>query len=102
MFVVINRIFVAEGHEAAFEERFQNRLRLVQKTPGFVRSILMRPVESRCYVVQVWWENAEAFHAWVDSPAFHEAHRDRPPKEMFAAPNEFESYEILEITEPEA
>ena len=43
MIVVTNRIPVAEGHEAEFEDRFKKRVHLVDEAPGFVRNEVHRP-----------------------------------------------------------
>ena len=109
MFVVTNRIPVARGHEAEFEERFRKRAHLVDSSPGFVRNVVMRPVQRRFdgktgqfreveekgdYLVQTWWENEEAFWSWTRSESFGKAHRNRPPAELFAGPN------VMEIHEP--
>ena len=36
MIVVTNRIPVATGHEIDFEDRFRNRVHLVDTSPGFI------------------------------------------------------------------
>ena len=43
MFVVTNRIPVAQGHEIDFEDRFKKRVHLVDQAPGFVRNEVHRP-----------------------------------------------------------
>ena len=43
MIVVTNRIPVAEGHEADFEDRFKHRVHLVDRAPGFIRNEVHRP-----------------------------------------------------------
>ena len=111
MIVVTNRIAVAEGHEIDFEERFQNRLHLVDQHPGFLRNEVHRPRPMRfdrdqgrwvddplgqgVYEVKTWWESLEAFTDWVHSEDFRRAHSNRPPKEMFRAPNELTVHEIV-------
>jgi heme-degrading monooxygenase HmoA len=95
--VVANRIFVAKGHEAAFEARFRDRARLVDETPGFVRNEVLRPrTEGAPYVVMTHWMDEVSFRAWTESPAFREAHANRAPSEMFSAPNQFEMHEVLD------
>ena len=47
MFVVTNRIPVAEGHEADFEDRFRHRAHLIDQSPGFIKNLVMRPVQRR-------------------------------------------------------
>ena len=106
MIVVANRMPVAKGHEAAFEDRFEGRARLVENHPGFVRLEILRPKAltiqggqmggSDYYVVLTYWENEQAFVAWTESEDFHRAHANRPPKEMFAGSNVFETHEVIQ------
>ena len=42
MIVVTNRIPVASGHEIDFEDRFRNRVHLVDQAPGFIRNEVHR------------------------------------------------------------
>ena len=43
MIVVTNRIPVAAGYEIDFEDRFKKRVRLVDRSPGFIRNEVHRP-----------------------------------------------------------
>ena len=109
MIVVSNRIPVAKGHEAAFEERFRGRAGLVENHPGFVRLEILRPKPvtmhggqmggSDYYVVLTYWENEQAFVKWTESEDFRRAHASRPPKEMFAGPNVFEMHEVIQVAD---
>ena len=114
MFVVTNRIPVAEGHEADFEERFRNRAHLIDQSPGFVKNLVMRPVSRRFdhatgewkeaaeqgyYLVQTYWLSEQAFWDWTNSESFRIAHKNRPPAEMFAGPNVLEIHEVVFSTE---
>ncbi len=113
MFVVTNRIPVAEGYEEQFEERFRKRARLIDNEPGFIRNLVLRPVSRRLdpatgsfkesdalgyYLVQTFWESEQAFWDWTSSDSFRKAHSDRPPKEMFAGPNVLEIHEVVTDT----
>ncbi|WP_435358806.1 antibiotic biosynthesis monooxygenase family protein [Haloarchaeobius sp. DFWS5] len=95
LFVVANRIPVAQGHEDAFEERFEKRAKTVDQREGFVRLEVLRPVDADHYVVLTYWESEDAFEAWTQSEDFRESHSDRPPKEMFSGKNEMESHEVI-------
>ena len=111
MIVVTNRIPIAQGHEADFEDRFRRRVHLVDQSPGFVRHEVHRPKPMKMdrerggwvpdpdkeayYEVKTWWRTFEDFVAWTRSESFREAHRDRPPKEMFAGPNVLEIHEVF-------
>ena len=112
MFVVSNRIPVADGQEEAFAERFRNRAGLVEGHSGFVRLEILKPTEiamhgrsmgrSAYHVVLTYWEQVEDFAAWTNSPDFKTAHSDRPPPEMFAGDNVFELHEVIQSTSSEA
>lgn len=115
MIVVTNRIPVSEGHEADFEDRFRNRVHLVDQSPGFVRNEVHRPRPMRFdheqggfvpdpetqgfYEVKTWWRSMEDFEAWTRSDAFAEAHSSRPPKEMFAGPSKLLVHEVFLSTD---
>ena len=115
MIVVTNRIPVARGHEIDFEDRFRHRVHLVDRHPGFVRNEVHRPRAMKFdhetggwtddpdgqgyYEVKTWWRTFEDFVAWTQSPAFAEAHANRPPREMFAGPNVLEVHEIVTSTD---
>ena len=115
MIVVTNRIPVAQGHEIDFEDRFRKRVHLVDSHPGFIRNEVHRPRPMRFdretggwvddpdkqgyYEVKTWWRSMDDFVAWTKSESFAEAHRDRPPKDMFAGPNVLEIHEILTSTD---
>ena len=117
MFVVTNRIPVAEGHEEAFEDRFRRRAHLIDRAPGFVKNLVMRPVQRRFnhqtgeweekpeqgfYLVQTYWESEQAFWDWTNSESFRIAHSNRPPAEMFAGPNVLEIHRVILNTEKDA
>jgi heme oxygenase (mycobilin-producing) len=114
MFVVTNRIPVAEGFESDLEERFRQRAHLIDRSPGFVKNIILKPVRRRFdhktggwvesteqgyHLVQTYWESEEAFWDWTRSESFRIAHSNRPPAEMFAGPNVLEIHEIIQTTE---
>ncbi|MGB0680478.1 MAG: antibiotic biosynthesis monooxygenase family protein, partial [Polyangiales bacterium] len=111
MIVVTNRMWVSAGFEAEFERRFRHRAHLVDEAPGFVRNEVHRPRPVKfdhtsgafvpdpeaqvAYEVKTWWRSMEDFTAWTKSPAFAEAHKNRPPKEMFAGPGKLEVHEVF-------
>ncbi|RMD83067.1 MAG: antibiotic biosynthesis monooxygenase [Candidatus Dadabacteria bacterium] len=114
MIVVTNRIPVAEGHERDFEERFRRRAGLIDREPGFIKNLVMRPVRRRrdpktgqwvetqergYYLVQTYWRSEEDFWRWTQSESFRKAHAERPPAEMFAGPNVLEIHEVVSSTE---
>ncbi|MFB6121941.1 MAG: antibiotic biosynthesis monooxygenase [Haloferacaceae archaeon] len=95
MFVVANRIPVADGHGEAFEERFRARAGEIEDRPGFVSLDVLRPVDADRYVVLTYWESEADFEAWTDSDAFREAHADSPPSEMFDGHPDLETHEVV-------
>jgi heme-degrading monooxygenase HmoA len=114
VFVVTNRIPVAAGYEADFENRFRHRAHLIDQSPGFVKNLVLRPVQRRFnhqtgqweqspeqgyYLVQTYWESEEAFWNWTKSDSFRAAHSNRPPAEMFAGANVLEIHEVVLSTE---
>jgi len=114
VFIVTNRIPVASGHEADFEDRFRHRAYLIDRSPGFIKNLVLRPVQRRFnhqtgqweekaeqgyYLVQTYWESEQAFWDWTKSESFRIAHSNRPPAEMFAGPNVLEIHEVILNTE---
>jgi len=114
VFVVTNRIPVAEGHEADFEDRFRNRAHLIDRSPGFIKNQVLRPIQRRFnhqtgafeetaeqgyYLVQTYWETEQAFWDWTASDSFRKAHSNRPPAEMFAGSSVLEIHEVALSTD---
>lgn len=115
MIVVTNKIPVASGHEIDFEDRFRNRVHLVDRAPGFVRNEVHRPKPMRFdhetggwsrdadaqgyYEVKTWWRAFDDFVAWTRSDAFAEAHKNKPPREMFAGSSQLEVHEVFLSTD---
>ncbi|ABK44868.1 Antibiotic biosynthesis monooxygenase [Magnetococcus marinus MC-1] len=101
MIVVMNRIPVHKEHHADFEERFRNRAGLVDRSPGFIRNVILRPAEesSEYHVVMTFWESQAHFMAWTKSDAFREAHKNAGNQpEIYKGPNVFEMYEAVSET----
>tara|TARA_B100001971_G_scaffold24173_1_gene18798 strand:- start:85 stop:414 length:330 start_codon:yes stop_codon:yes gene_type:complete len=99
MILVANRISVAKGFEKAFEERFMNRARKVDRMPGFIRNEVLRPLDSEFYVILTYWKDKKAFTSWTESKEFREAHKNKPHNDMFSGPNVFEMHEVIECSE---
>jgi heme-degrading monooxygenase HmoA len=93
----MNRIPVRPEYREAFEEAFRQRARLVDRAPGFLRNLVLRPKNPEDpYIVLTFWENEAAFLAWTESPAFRQGHaRHTLPKEAFLGPNRLESYTVF-------
>ena len=100
MFIVANRVPVAAGWEAEFEQRFRNRAGQIDKQPGFIRMQVLKPVsEGAPYIVLTTWENREAFEAWVGGEDFRLAHSHPMPKEAFSGEGGFEQHEVIVTAE---
>lgn len=99
MITVSNRIPVHPDHAQAFEARFQERLGLVDKMPGFLAYRLLRPSKpEQPYVVLTFWETEEQFRNWTQSDEFREQHRgDRTlPPEAFTGPVQLEVHHVVQ------
>lgn len=96
MYVVANRVRVAPGWEAQFEDRFRHRAGQVDKQAGFVRMQILRPADEKSpYVVFTTWESESAFNNWVGSEDFKLAHQNPLPKEAFAGEGALERHEVV-------
>ncbi|HZB47112.1 MAG TPA: antibiotic biosynthesis monooxygenase [Pyrinomonadaceae bacterium] len=99
MITVANRIYVAPEYGARFEERFRERAGLVDRMPGFVSNMVLRPVnEGDPYVVFTVWESRADFLNWVRSDAFVKGHAQSGtlPKEAFTQGNVLEMHEVVQ------
>jgi len=82
MFIVTNRIPVADGWEEEFEKRFRNRAGQIDKQAGFIKMLVLKPQsDDTPYLVETTWENKTAFEQWVGSDDFKLAHANPLPKE---------------------
>jgi heme-degrading monooxygenase HmoA len=70
-------------------------MRFDHETGGFVDD----PDRPAFYEVKTWWQTLADFEAWTRGPAFAEAHKNRPPKEMFAGSNVLEIHEVFLSTD---
>ena len=61
MFIVANRVPVAEGYQEMFEERFRARAGQIEKQTGFVRMQVLKPAKPGLpYIVLTTWQDKEA------------------------------------------
>lgn len=96
MYVVTNRVPVAEGYVDEFEQRFRERAGQIDKQPGFVSMQVLRPdTPDTPYLVQTTWIDRQAFEAWVGSDDFKLAHRNPMPKEAFNGEGKIERFEVI-------
>jgi heme-degrading monooxygenase HmoA len=96
MFIVANRVPVAETYREMFEERFQARSGQIEKQPGFIRMQILKPENSAVpYVVLTSWKDKAAFENWVGSEDFRQAHANPMPKEAFDGEGAIEMHEVI-------
>lgn len=96
MYIVNNRVSVAEGYEDMFEERFRKRAGQVEKQAGFVRMSILKPeTDDTPYVVMTAWQDKAAFENWVGSEDFKLAHQNPMPKEAFKGEGKLEMFEVI-------
>lgn len=98
VFVSANRIWVKPEYAERFEEVFRTRARLVDRMPGFLRNLVLRPKNPEDpYVVLTFWESEAAFRAWTESPEFREGHARSGTlsKEAFLRPSQLETFEVF-------
>ena len=96
MYIVTNRVPVADGYEEMFEERFRKRAGQVEKNPGFVRMAVLKPESDDApYVVMTTWQDKAAFENWVGSEDFKLAHQNPMPKEAFKGEGRIEMFEVI-------
>ncbi len=99
MITVANRIYVGREYMDAFEERFRERAGLVDKMPGFVSNLVLRPVnDGEPYVVFTIWQSRQDFLNWVRSDEFVKGHAQSGtlPREAFTGPNVLEMHEVVQ------
>ena len=100
MYVVANRVPVAQGWEEKFETRFHQRAGQVEQQPGFVRMQILKPMSDNTpYVVLTFWQDEPAFLSWVESDDFKEAHKNPLPKEAFDGAGGLEKYAVIISTD---
>lgn len=96
MVIITNRIYVANGWEERFEERFRNRAGKVEQQPGCIRMQVLRPESPDSpYVVETTWEDQAAFQQWVASDDFKVAHQTPMPKEALSREGKLEAFEVI-------
>jgi len=100
MYVVANRVPVAENWRDAFETRFRERAGQIEQQPGFVSMQVLKPDSAGApYVVLTHWRDKSAFEAWVGGEDFRAAHGNPLPKAAFDGESSLERFEVLVSTE---
>jgi heme-degrading monooxygenase HmoA len=99
MITVANRIYVNQEYADAFEKRFRERAGLVDKMPGFISNMVLRPVnDGDPYAVFTIWNSRQDFLNWVRSDEFVKGHAQSGtlPKEAFSKSNVLELHEVVQ------
>jgi len=99
MIVVANRMSVAPGHERAFEQRFAERESSLREVSGFIRNLVLRPIQGAPYIVMTFWQDMASFENWMHSESFRQSHARPTVPEMFSAPNVLELHEVVHLVE---
>ena len=94
MFTSMQRVSLNPDYAGAFEDRFHQRPRRVDRFPGFIRNEVLRPaLGGQPYVVLTHWEDRSGFDAWDRDRANHT--RQNPlPSEAYLGTN-LECYEVF-------
>lgn len=96
MFIVSNRLFVAEAFAQEFQQRFADRATKMKANPGFIRLQIHKPVgKEGAWSVHTQWQDQASFKAWVQSADFKEAHANPLPPEAFTAAGSMEQHEVV-------
>jgi heme-degrading monooxygenase HmoA len=92
--VVSNRIPVAKGHEASFEQSWRNRKWAIGSHPGFIRTEVLKPVKGNRYIVVTHWQSIKDFETGTASSSFMESHANAPRGESFSGPSQLKIHEV--------
>ena len=96
MFIVANRIPIAQDWQGEFENRFRKRAGEIDKQPGFVSMQILKPTsEDTPYVVLTRWQDENAFQEWIKSDDFKLAHQNPLPREAFTGKPVIEKHQVV-------
>lgn len=96
MFIVANRIPIAQDWQKEFENRFRKRAGEIHSQPGFVSIQILKPVsEGVPYIVLTTWQNENVFQDWIKSEDFKIAHQNPLPKEAFTGKPVMEKHQVV-------
>ena len=96
MFIVTNRLYIADDFVQEFQDRFQARVSQMKTNPGFIRLQIHKPMgKDTAWSVHTQWQDQASFKAWVQSDDFKAAHANPMPEEAFTAPGKMEQHEVV-------
>lgn len=99
MIVAAHRTPVVKGREQEFEKYFQNRPKLSDMMPGFIRNEFLKPLNGEYYIVLSYWETREDFEAWMKSDAYQRSMMRRMNRDLLAGPRQIELHEVIGLSE---
>jgi heme-degrading monooxygenase HmoA len=73
-FVAINFISCQEDYRPRFEELFSKRAHAIDRMPGFISMLVLKPIQSGEYLIMSHWDSEESFLNWSKSAEFLEGH----------------------------
>lgn len=78
-FAVVSQFTVANGMTEAVKTAFRQRLRQVERAPGFVRLDVLSPLDCPDEIwLLTFWRDEASFRTWHRSHDYHEAHKGIP------------------------
>ncbi len=96
MFIVTNRLFVADEYAEEVESRFASRRAAMKEQPGFIRMMVLKSMGKETpWAIQTQWQDQASFKTWVQSDDFKASHANPLPKEAFTAPGGIEQHEVI-------
>ncbi len=92
-FVTVSGIAVPPQGAQALEDAMRGRIGLVEDEPGFGGLQLWRPVrDGDPYRMVTWWDDEQAFRAYMRSPAHDASHARTPAGEHRPRPAGLDRY----------
>ncbi len=75
---VLNHLYINEGQEETFEQKFLRRNKHLKNVDGFKALRFLRPrTAGRHYIIITLWENRQAFYHWQNSAEYRHTHKHR-------------------------
>jgi heme-degrading monooxygenase HmoA len=96
MFIVSNRLFVADTYADEIQSRFAARRSAMKEQPGFIRMQVQKSMgKDTPWVIQTQWQDQASFKTWVQSDDFKAAHANPLPQDAFTAPGGIEQHLVV-------
>lgn len=96
MFIVTNRLFIADDYADEVIDRFAARRSAMKLQPGFIRMQVQKPMGKEVpWLIHTQWQDHDSFKKWVQSTDFKEAHANPLPQDAFTAPGGLEQHLVV-------